>query len=87
MPGGAGGRDEAALDARIGYGLSFAPRALLEPFAETGLAGDDARRLRLGTRLEATRAGGLALELSGERRERTHARPEHGVRLDLRLRF
>ena len=72
------------MDARIGYGLGVAPYGLLTPFAETGLAGDDARRLRLGTRFEAER---LNLEVAGERREGGAAGPEHTLRLDVTVRF
>ena len=80
--------DAGALDARLGYGFALAPAAggLLTPFAEAGLAGADDRRLRLGTRFEA-RGGALALELAGERRESAGARPEHTVRLELRVGF
>ena len=77
---------DAALDARIGYGLGLTPWGLLTPFAETGLAGDDSRRLRLGTRFEAHRAA-MAVELAGEHREGGAAGPEQAVRLDLTLRF
>ncbi len=71
-----------ALDARIGYGLGVTPYGLLTPFAETGVAGGDSRRLRLGTRFEAER---LHVEFAGERRE--GAGTEHLLRLDVRLRF
>ncbi len=75
----------AALDARIGYGLGAAPWGLVTPFAETGLAGDG-RRLRLGTRLDASHRR-LGVELAGEHREGGAAGPEQAVRLDLRLRY
>ena len=80
--------DAGALDARLGYGFALAPEAggVLTPFAEAGLAGADDRRLRLGTRFEA-RDGALALELAGERRETAGARPEHALRLELRVGF
>ena len=88
-PGGSGGDsgdgDEAAIDARIGYGISLAPRGLLTPFAEAGLAGGDDRRLRLGTRFEAARMD-LGVELSGARRESAGG-TEHALKLDLDLRF
>ena len=87
-PQASGASDAAALDARLGYGFALAPGAggLLTPFAETGMAAGGDRRLRLGTRFEA-RGGALALELAGERRESANARPEHAVRLELRLGF
>ena len=85
---GASQDNAGALDARLGYGFALAPKAggVLTPFAEAGLAGGDDRRLRLGTRLEARR-GAVALELAGERRESAAARPEHTVRLELRVGF
>ena len=81
---GAASGGGAAMDARIGYGLGVTPYGLLTPFAETGLAGDDNRHLRLGTRFEAER---LTLEFAGERREGVAAGNEHLLRLDVRLRF
>ncbi|MCY4607022.1 MAG: hypothetical protein OXD40_00275, partial [bacterium] len=63
-----------------------ASHGLLTPFAETGLSGGDSRRLRLGTRFEATHTA-FGVELSGERREGGAGGPEHALRLDLRLRF
>ena len=85
-PSATGARNEAAMDARIGYGLALAPEGLLTPFAETGLVGEENRRFRLGTRFEASHVD-LGVELSGERRESANAAPEHALRLDLTLRF
>ena len=48
--------------------------------------GPGGRRLRLGTRFEATHTA-FGVELSGERREGGAGGPEHALRLDLRLRF
>ena len=76
------GRTAAAVDARIGYGVGLASHGLLTPFAETGLAGADGRRLRLGTRFEASH---LNIELAGEHRESGAAEPEQVLRLDLTL--
>ena len=87
MPRAAGAVAETgSIDAQLGYGIVLAPGNLLTPFAETGLAGDGYRHLRLGTRFD-TRHADLALELSGERRESGIAVPEHALRLDLRLGF
>ncbi len=87
MPQPSENGNQAAMEARIGYGFAPSPGGLLTPFAETGLAGGgETRRLRLGTRLDAPRMG-LGAELSGERRERATADPGHAVRLDLELRF
>ncbi|MDE0446914.1 MAG: autotransporter domain-containing protein, partial [Spirochaetaceae bacterium] len=80
----ASGRTAAAVDARIGYGVGLAPHGLLTPFAETGLAGDDGRRLRLGTRFEASHVD-LDIELAGEHRESAAAEPEQTIMLDLTL--
>ena len=82
----AGGADTGAVDARIGYGLALTPEGVLTPFAETGLAGDENRHLRIGTRFDAGRDG-LAVELAGERREGGAAEAGHALKLDLRLRF
>ena len=87
MPQALATGNEAAMEARIGYGFAPAPGGLLTPFAETGLAGGgESRRLRLGTRFDAPRMN-LGAELSGERRESAGAGPGHAVRLDLKLRF
>ena len=77
--------DAGTIDARIGYGVAVAPVGLLTPFAEAGL-GDEDRRLRFGTRFEASRTG-FGVALWGEHREGGGAAPEHSVRLDLGLRF
>ncbi len=61
---GGTGDDAASLDARMGYGLALAPQGLLTPFAETALTGGERRRLRLGTRFDATGAD-LGVELAG----------------------
>ncbi len=84
LPGLSGAGEEAALDARIGYGVGLAERGLLTPFVEAGMS--ESRRLRVGTRFDGWRAD-LGMELSGERREGGNGEPEHGVLLDLRLRF
>ncbi len=78
--------DAAALDAQIGYGLGLTPHGLLTPFAETGLAGADSRRLRLGARFDASHLD-LGVEVAGERVESGAAEPKHALRFDLRLRF
>ena len=78
------GRTAAAVDARIGYGVGLAPHGLLTPFAEAGLAGQDGRRLRVGTRFEASHVN---LMLAGEHRESGAAEPEQAIRLDLSLSY
>ena len=85
-PAAAAGAEAAALDARIGYGAALPGGAgLLTPFAEAGL-GEGASRVRIGTRLEASRPH-LGAELAGERRQHGAARPEHTVSIDLNLRY
>ena len=83
---GGTGNDAASLDARMGYGFALAPQGLLTPFAETALTGGERRRLRLGTRFDATGAD-LGVELAGERRESAVAAPEHALTLDVIVRF
>ena len=78
--------NESAIDARIGYGIAMSPAGVLTPFAETSIAGSASRRLRLGTRFDASMAD-LSVEFAGERYEQHAVRPEHAVRLDLRLLF
>ena len=83
----ASGASAAALDARIGYGIGLAQYGMVTPFAETGLSAErDSRRLRLGTRFEATHMN-LGVELAGEHREGGAAGPEQVLSLDARLRF
>ncbi|MCY4438892.1 MAG: hypothetical protein OXE53_01585, partial [Deltaproteobacteria bacterium] len=84
LPGLSGDGEEAALDARVGYGVGLAERGLLTPFVEAGMS--ESRRLRVGTRFDGWRAD-LGMELSGERRESGNGEAEHGVLLDLRVRF
>ena len=86
MPRLPAGSDEAAVDARVGYGFAWDARGLVTPFAETS-AGGGSSRLRLGTRFEASGAD-LAMELAGERTEREgDPKPVHGARLDVSYRF
>ena len=86
IPNPSASAEGGAVDARLGYGFGLAGAGVLTPFAEAGLAGGDSRRLRLGTRFDASRVD-LRLELAGERRESAAATPEHALRLDLLLRF
>ena len=76
--------NEGTVDAQLGYAFAAPVPGVITPFIETGLAGDDHRRLRLGTRFEAAHAN-VRLELVGERSEREAVRPEHLLRLDLQL--
>ena len=81
LPQPAGAGEAAAMDARIGYGLGVPPYGVLTPFAETGLAEADSRRLRLGTRFEAPRMhldAAACGRAPGGRRGRTGALAQAG---------
>ena len=80
------GGEAASVDARIGYGIAASPAGMLTPFVETGLADEGSRRLRVGTRFDASGAA-LGVELSGERSESGGAEPEHALRFGVGLRF
>ena len=90
LPAAAGGAAEqpASLDGRVGYGVALAETGgVLTPFAEVGLSDGAAQRLRVGARfnLDRTAGKGLAVELSGERRETAGAAPDYI--LELRFRY
>ena len=53
MPQQPDGEAGASVDARLAYGFALASGRLLTPFAETGLAEDEGRHLRVGARVEA----------------------------------
>ena len=86
QPAGLSTRDAAAMDASVSYGHRLGPHGMLTPFAETGLAEGDGRRLAFGTRFESSRTD-LGVELAAERREDGASVPENLVRLDFGLRF
>ena len=79
---GLAANDDAApssrLDTEVGYGLG-APAGLgvLTPYAALGLAGDDTRTWRAGTRWQVAPAVSFGLE--GTRRESAGDRAEHGL--------
>ncbi len=73
---GSDGAESASIDASIGYGFA-SPRGVLTPFAEGGLSHGESR-VRVGTRFKASPVP-LAVEFSGERRERAGLAPAHGV--------
>ena len=78
--GDAGG---ARLEAELGYGFR-AWAGLATPYAGFGYRESARRRWRLGTRFEF--GPDLALGVEAERRD-GDARPEHGVRIQLRVRW
>ena len=79
-------RSGAVLEAELGYGVgAFGGFWVATPYTRLGLAQEE-RRYGLGWRL--SRPGeAFALDLEASRRERATARPEHGVGLELRLRW
>ena len=77
---GAGG---ARLEAELGYGFRMQD-GVLTPCARFGYEVRGRRRYRLGTRFDL--GAGLAVGLQAERKEGAAA-PEHGARIDLRLRW
>ena len=75
----------AGLDAELGYGVgAFRSFGTATPYVRYGQAPEGERRYGLGWRL-ARPSGGFELSLEAWRRERGPDRPEHGLRLDLRL--
>ena len=87
MPDPSGSGNDGALDAQLGYGFFLAQAGgVLTPFAEAGLTGGDHQRLQLGVRFEALHAD-VHVELAGEHSAPAAAKPEHTLRLDMRLRF
>ncbi len=73
------------VETEMGYGIGLSGRGVWTPYAGAGLWGDGGRKYRVGSRLKGK--GSLALDLEAERRERRTARPEHGVNLNLRVRW
>ena len=77
--------DTARLEAELGYGIGFWERSgVMTPHAGVGYGNDGARRYRLGTRFAF--GPDLAVGLQAERKEGATT-PEHGVGLELRLRW
>ena len=72
------GTSRAQVDAQLGYGVPvFGGRSVLTPFGAMNLAGDEARRYRLGGSLAASRWTTLSLEI--ERWERALTDAMHSV--------
>ena len=91
---GMAGREETAeagsgavVEAEVGYGVgAFGGFGVATPYTRFGQAREE-RRYGLGWRLGRGPGDGFALDLGVWRRERAMERPEHGVGLDLRLRW
>ncbi len=82
-----GGDDAGAarLETELGYGIGFWSGAgVATPYAGFGYEENGGRRYRLGTRFEL--GPRLAVGLEAERKEGA-IHPEHGVKLDLRIRW
>ena len=76
--GPAYGTSRAQVDAQLGYGVPvFGGRSVLTPFGAMSLAGDEARRYRLGGSLATSRWTTLSLEI--ERWERALTDAMHSV--------
>ena len=74
-----GNEMSAAFGAEVGYGLSVAGADLLTPYAGLALSDGGARTYRVGGRLALGPSFGASLE--GDRRERRHDAPDHGLML------
>ena len=72
------GTSRAQVDAQLGYGVPvFGGRSVLTPFGAMNLAGDEARRYRLGGSLATSRWTTLSLEI--ERWDRALTDAKHSV--------
>jgi len=85
FPGDGDAADGARLETELGYGFGFREGAgVMTPHAGFGYEEGGARCYRLGTRFEF--GSDLTVGLPAERKEGA-ADPEHGTRLELRLRW
>ena len=77
----------AVVEAEVGYGVgAFGGFCVATPYTRFGQAREE-RRYGLGWRLGGGPGDGFGLDLGVWRRERATERAEHGVGLDLRLRW
>ena len=84
-PADGGGGNEARLETELGYGLpAFGGAGVTTPYAGFGLAQGGERGMRAGVRLGL--GAGFDLGVEAERRE-GRADAEHGVGLELRIRW
>ena len=73
-----------SLDAEAGWGFHIAGSGVLTPFVGWTLSGRDARSLNIGGRLEI---GELNLEIVGRRRESASGSSDHGLFLEVTVRW
>ena len=83
--GGGGEETSATFGAEVGYGLSVAGAELLTPYGGLAVSDGGAETWRVGGRLALGPSFGVSLE--GDRRERRHAAPDHGLMLRGALRW
>ncbi len=76
----------AAIDARVGYGIVLPPYGVLTPFALTGLADADRRRVGIGVRFAAPHPH-FDVEVAGDHRKGGATGPEQVLGIDLGLQF
>ena len=82
--GGDAGRARVEMELGYGLGVRWGEAGVLTPYGGFGYEEGGARRYRLGTRLDL--GGAVDLSLEAERKE-GRANPEHGVGLELRIRW
>ena len=80
-----GDETSATFGAEVGYGLSVAGAELLTPYGGLAVSDGGAETWRVGGRLALGPSFGVSLE--GDRRERRHAAPDHGLMLRGALRW
>ena len=86
--GGLGGEDSGAgVKAEVGYGVgAFGGFGVATPYTRFEQA-REGRRYGLGWRLDRRPGEAFVLDLEAWRRERDTERPDHGLNLDLRLKW
>ena len=78
----------AGAEVELGYGLAaFGGFGVATPYTRLGLSQEGERSYGIGWRLNRRSSEAFELDLEGWRRERDTARSEHGVSLELRLRW
>ena len=87
--GGLGGEDSGVgVKAEVGYGVgAFGGFGVATPYTRFEQAREGKRRYGLGWRLDRRLGDGFELDLGVWRQERDTARPDHGLNLELRLRW
>ena len=87
--GGLGGEDSGVgMKAEVGYGVgAFGGFGVATPYTRFEQAQEGKRRYGLGWRLSRGSGEAFELDLGVWRQERDTARPDHGLNLELRLRW